>query len=658
MGARGRKLAYAAAGALLVSLHAFWAVRWAGGQRASAPWDPAVHLDTAADYRDALKARSLGGLLLTKTKPGHPPYPPLYHLSLIPLLGTERPDAAVALLNLLWLALLGGGAAWVALRAGGGGAGALAAGAAVTLSPSLVRLHREAFPDPAMAGLVAAAYAVGLASEGFSKRRWAWAAGALAGLALLAKWSAFVYLAPLFLGAWVWAGPRRALECAAAAALLCFPWYAVNLPAVLPRVWNSMNLGAGEGDPVLWTLGNWTWYPLFTARLYGWPLTVLMGGGALWSLACIKAASPDARRARLAAAGWLLFSYVAWSLVSNKDARYFIPVVAALPALAFSALPTPAALLGVALAAWGAKDLPRPDGAAWPLVEILQEARRRAPAPGAPVSVCVMSNHVHLNTTSLRWVARHAGLTDVGLGCQEGDIPEFADFALLKTVDPGPFLSEVTLRHLADAAKGTGPFSAVFEEKTRWDLPDGSHAVLYAPRERLPFLTKARTWPSLRVKSATLEGVRIAPAGPGAYELSVATMTLDKLAAPVRGLRARLEGARIIELSGRPAILRLDRLDLQKGALTWAELSAALTKRAKAPVLVGTAGGALTARIGEGFLSASVRIAVTASGSKVGLRTGVLRLERALTRRAPWQPFDITLADLVLADVGPRLGAP
>ncbi|TPW19234.1 MAG: hypothetical protein FD126_2889, partial [Elusimicrobia bacterium] len=300
----------------------------------------------------------------------------------------------------------------------------------------------------------------------------------------------------------------------------------------------------------------------------------------------------------------------------------------------------------------------RPDGAAWPLAEILREAERRAPAPGAPVSVCVMSNHVHLNTTSLRWVARHAGLTNVGLGCQEGEIPEFADFALVKTVDPGPFLSELTLRHLADAAKGTGPFSAVFEEKTRWDLPDGSHAILYAPRERLPFLTKAKTWASLRVKSATLEGVRITPSGPGAYELSVATMTLDKLAAPVRGLRARLEGARIIELSGRPAILRLDKLDIRQGALTWAELSAALTKRAKAPVSVGTEGGALTARIGTGLLSASARFEVAASGSSVSLRTRILRFKRTLTRRPPWQPFDVTLADLVLDDDGPRLGAP
>ncbi|TPW21809.1 MAG: hypothetical protein FD126_306, partial [Elusimicrobia bacterium] len=47
MSPRGRTLAYTAAGALLVCLHVFWAARWAGGQRASAPWDPAVHLDTA-----------------------------------------------------------------------------------------------------------------------------------------------------------------------------------------------------------------------------------------------------------------------------------------------------------------------------------------------------------------------------------------------------------------------------------------------------------------------------------------------------------------------------------------------------------------------------------------------------------------------------------
>ncbi|MBI4423543.1 MAG: hypothetical protein HY554_07445 [Elusimicrobia bacterium] len=676
----------------LLAYHAALVQRWVTLDRQPPGWDPAVHLGTALDYQEAWREGRALDVLLTKPRPGHPPYPPGYHYSLIPLLEHHAPHRTVAWLNLAYLMILVVSAGWIAWELGGVGPGAaslLVAG----LSPGILFKYREAFPDLALAAWTSLAYALLLRSRLFERRGWSLAVGLCAGLAMQSKWGALLYLAPAWLSGWPEPARRRNLwRATALAAALCAPWYLVNGFQMLPRILAAASLGHAQGQPLTWTWANWWYYPDFWTRCFSGPGLALLAAGA--ALALSRSRSRERRApglatrlgpaapalgadllgaSRLVIFAWVAFSYLFSTLVPSKDWRYILPATAGVPALGAAAMPVPG-LAALALAAFwhhGAALTPAPGD--WQEAHILAEVEARR-EPSRPVStLCVLANHRNLNPTSLGWMARHKGLGAIAFGGHQTELPEFAEFVLAKTGDPGPFLSDVTLTILREAganagARAAGLFAKAFREVRRWPLPDGSEAVLFEVRPDLGAPAGPRRFSSLRVRGALLEGVTLLPRGGGSYDVTAATITLGKLPAPVRGVRARLEGARILESGGRAYVLGVDRLEVSSASVAWEDLAKALSQRSGTLVRVSAEGALITLGAGLGPIPVSVSFAPSASdaGLLVRLRRARLGLpvpfadrlwwSRSFSPRPPYQPYALVLAPFEIDARGLRIG--
>lgn len=655
------------AAAALAAFHLMLASRWAHEDREPPGWDPAVHLGTAQDYKDAWDQGRWLDVLRTVPRPGHPHYPPAYHYTLAGVLSTDAPHRAVVWLNLAYLFVLLAAAGRLAWRLGGVGP-ACAVLICLGLSPGVLYKFREAFPDLSLATWTTMAYALVIESGFFQRRRLSLLVGLCTGLAVLSKWGAVLYLLPAALSGLRDTERRRNLFLAlSVAAVMCLPWYLINSVQMLPRIWTSVTLGHHQGNPLTWTWLNWLFYWRYLVSCFSLPAALLMLGGAVWALERWRRSSRRWNEPQIWLAGWLAFSYLFCTLVPSKDTRYFLPAVAALPVLGLSALPAPALLLAGGLALLNATALRAPQPADWHAEDILRAAEKRRRGPFAVLSV--LTNHRDLNATSLTWLARH-GHTALYMGGYESEIPEWADFVVVKTAQTGQFLSDTTQAILSRERAGGGLFHKVYREAESWPLPDGSRAILYEHRPAVALIAAPRSFAELRVKNTRLIGVKLRPAGPGAYDLSVERVELSKLASPIRDVRVRLEGARLIEDQGRVYVLSVEKVRLLRASKDRGELGAALTARSGLPIELSVTDGLLTARtrLAGLTLSISLRAAVQAGGLDLELRglrlagrtlpfTDGIRLRYALSPRPPYQPYFLELEPLIFSPRGLSIGA-
>lgn len=633
--------------------HAALAVQWVRVDRQPPAWDPAVHLGTALDYREAFAAGRWLDLIRTKPRPGHPQYPIAYHYTLLPVLGADAPHRAAVIVNLLYFFLFVGAAGWIAWQLGGAGACA-ATLCAAAFSPGLLYKFREPFPDLALCAWTTLAYALALRSRLFLERRWAFATGVAAGLAVLSKWGAVLYLAPaVAFGVYDKKTRRHCLAAVALGAAMALPWYLVNSASMLPRIWTSVMLGhRGMGYPATGTIANWMYYPRWLADCFSWTGVLLMLAGCAWSLR----KSPS--RARLLVAGWLAFSYLFTSLVPSKDNRYFLPAALALPALGFAALPPPAlaAAAGIALLQDGA--LRKPDASEWHAESVLAEIESRRASRGA--GVAVLANHQSISATTLGWLARHRGLERIHFGGHQSEIPEWADFALVKTAEPGVFLSDATRGILAQEKDVKSFFRSVFQPARRWPLPDGSELVLYEQRPDLALIKSQRRFAALSVRNATLVDARLKPLGPGRFELTAERLEIPKLGAAIRGIRAELVGARLLERGGKIYVLGLERVKLLRARGNEKEFSEALSRRARLPIELLGSDGALHvgARLGPVMLKVALTLEVRGGALELSVRKARLggvplplrfAYRQDLSARPPFQPYAIELGTITVS---------
>ncbi len=642
----------AATGMAIVAALQLW-LAWGWAERPASPphWDPAVHLDTAYDYKQALEEGRWASLLFAVPRPGHPAYPPAYHLSLIPAASSADPQGAVVWTNLLYWLLLCYSCAAIAWQIAGPWAG-LAALLALGFSPAALTF-RQAFADVSLAAWVAAAYAFFVGSRNYEDRRLSLATGLCAGLAMMSKWTALIYLLPCWVAGLHDRRARRNLAAATAVAVvMAGPWYLLNAFNVVSRVMMSAGLGASEGDPTGWTLAAWGYYLRVFFDQYTAAGCLLLLAGCAW--AAFRSRAAWRRRPEPALAAWLLISYAFWSSVSNKDDRYILPAAAALPALGAAAFPIPALALSAVLAARGlavAAPPTLPAAPRWPIDEILNEAHGRGPA-----TVCVLANHESLNTTSLRWLARHAGLGGLSFGCSQSSIPEWADLVLVKTKSPGYYLSERSHAIIADSARPGSPFSAAFRERRRWDLPDGSQAVLFEQRPREAGPRRAVRLAAMDIRSARLSGVVLEPAGGRDYVLSVSTLTMSKFPAPVRDIRLRLEGARLFADQGTVRVLGVSAVRVLSADLGLEEAAHALSLRTGLPWQVTASGGVLAASTRLGWVAARVELVLIQTEDSLLARirrlslagipipgAGLLRYRVSLAAKPPAQPYALRL---------------
>ena len=224
--------------AALVVFHAWQLLDWNRLEGRPPAWDQSIHLEIAQDYKKALAKGELKELLFLRPKPGMPPFPPLYHLTLQPALGAPDPAAAARLPNILYMAILCL-SVWGIGRRFAGEWGGLGAAVLISCIPEIQWLFREQLVDLALIAWVAAAYWALTASEEFERLVPSALCGLLFAAAMMTKWSAFSYFLPA-----LWTAGlafrkgygRNVLVCAVLAAGPCLPWYLAQWPVVLPRL--------------------------------------------------------------------------------------------------------------------------------------------------------------------------------------------------------------------------------------------------------------------------------------------------------------------------------------------------------------------------------------------------------------------------------------
>jgi hypothetical protein len=270
----------------------------------------------------------ISGLFLTSRF-----YPPLFYCLTLPLYDvTGQSPAAFYLMQLPFVALYLWGV-FDFIRGRRGAPLGLAVAALSALSPLILFMSRHYYIDFPLAAAVAAFLAAHQRSDGFRNRQWSVIAGLLFAAGLLFKWTFPIFVLPAFLPIFQ-AGKREGGQAPSPAAaainvalfalpviFLALPWYWLSLDSILKTVAPVMSRVAEvEGEPpvqsfaslayYLWTLKGYSFYPVFLLGLYGIFHAI---------------SSRERLRENLALLLLFVFPLIVFTLLRNKDCRYFAP---------------------------------------------------------------------------------------------------------------------------------------------------------------------------------------------------------------------------------------------------------------------------------------------------------------------------------------------
>lgn len=449
-------------------------------------WDQANHLDVALQYREALKKGELSVLLSFKPKHYIPPFPPLYHLAMVPFCGGEDPARSVLLLNLAYLLILG--LAIFGMAADEKGAAAAVCFMAAPVVQDLV--HTQLIDLPLTACAAAATWAW-MRSDGFRDRKGSLLLGLLFAVGMLHKWSFFSYMLPVYISSFRALrepGRRRNMLLAAGlAAALSAPWYCVRFFFLLQRL---VQASADQAVP-FWRGGAFFGY----LRVMPWEFGIVfsfMAAIAAWR----SAKDPALRPLLLGIAG----AYIFWAVVPNRQMRYLLPGLPALAVLMARTLPGKALWLLLVLQCVGiARPADPPKSEDWRLRDIVERI-------GGPAEVAVAANDRFFNNLSLLYTAQLLD-KDIRFHMAQNKLWELMDFVLLKEGRLGPVRVIEGLSDIREAVRT----SKGFAEAGRWPLPDGSAAVLYEHRRSVPkpFPGREAKVPEWRTALSSLRDVRL-----------------------------------------------------------------------------------------------------------------------------------------------------
>ncbi len=341
-------------GLLLVCLLAGHAVLhglWTTIDSRPPAWDETHHLRIALDYQASLNQGDWGCWL----RPVYSNYPPLYHLGLGLLLpeadgkkqenlsvskdqgqapGVNETVDQVVWVNFIYLGVLVFCLFWLGRRFCSQWAG-ISAAVLGSFYVGMLFLLRRPMIDLPLAALVSLAYVCVLGGEAFGKRffpadkrsglLWGGVLGLVCGLGLMLKWSFVVYAGlPVAWAVWQWFRSKQWQALGVFLGVLFLaagPWYILNgLPSFL-RILKLTSLKE-SGDPHVWTWAGWFWYVkgVWLQQIL-WPLGIPFAAG-LW--VCWK-------RRLWVLLVWVFVPLVLFTLIQNKDLRYYVPC---LPALA------------------------------------------------------------------------------------------------------------------------------------------------------------------------------------------------------------------------------------------------------------------------------------------------------------------------------------
>ena len=458
-------------------------------------WDQSTHMEIALDYREALGAGRWADAWFLAPKPGMPPFPPAYHLLLRGAFDSPDPAHAALWLNWFYMAILAVslfGISWKFLP----DSRALAATVIFCAAPGMQDLMTNQLVDLAMVAWVAAGYWALLECEGFTGWLPSLAFGAVYAAGMMHKWTYFSYMLPAYIIAGRALGDRHArLQVLAASSLslaLFAPWYWSHAALLPSRLFQA----TADASVPFWKNGAWATYIEASCGSLGPPL---------WLLGFISILAPQFSRRReygWVIAYWVVFSFVFWTIVPNRQMRFLLPGLAPLGLFLAGTWPRGltwsvaaiqfVVMLNFFFGAVGPLSIPMPimpltffvhgEPAVqdWKIGEILRRIEADRDVSRPITNVTLVANDAYFNGPTFHWVQRQLNLPHARMRGVNARLCELSEFVLLKTGRLGP---ESVIGGLAKAAKTVqdpdGWFSRGYEEDARWPLPDGSSAVLY-----------------------------------------------------------------------------------------------------------------------------------------------------------------------------------
>lgn len=519
-------------------------------------WDQAVHLEIALDYRNALAQGRWGDVWRLAPKPGMPPFPPLYHLALTRAYGSEQPAQAALWVNWAYLCVLAFSLFALASEFKPDST-AVAASMAFCCSPAIQSLLTTQLIDLSVIACSAAAYWALVRSDDFKKWGPSLAFGALYAAGMMHKWSFFSYMIPAYVLGLRALGDQRSMWKAVAAAGLALagfaPWYLSHAAVLLPRLFQA---SADFAVPV-WQGGTFLTYLFQTLDGFG-PL--------FWLFAWIGLLVPHYYDNE--DKGWLIWSsvalsYVFWTIVPNRQLRFLLPGLPGLAVAFCAAWPNPMVwamtalqlafaanfsvgwipsfsipLGSVASVTFFPSGAPRKDD--WKAADVLREAIRRLDASQPSANLTLVANATYFNGPTFSWTRKALDLPRVNVRGVNKRLCEFSQFVALKEGELGP---ASVIAGLPEAAKEIsardGWFQRSYDKAAQWDLPDGSHAVLYQQRRFAfpPFKSKGTQFAFYETGPFSAEGFK---ADLGAWDAARGVYPLARVQAAegtLRGLK-------------------------------------------------------------------------------------------------------------------------
>ncbi len=502
-------------------------------------WDQADYLNSALDHGRALgilpggEWRGFDSLL--DLSPKIPPLASLVNGTVIALAG-DAPEKAAWSLSLWHGLLLFAVASW-GLKLSGQMV-ALIAVVLVAFAPALVHLRMDYLLEMPLTSVASLAILrIGCWWHPKTGARWyqAFIASFLCLVAVLVKQSALLILLPALIWAALAAFNRNKsyrYQLFAGFGLFAvglFPWLHHNWITTIGGTNRAVfESAAREGDPSLWTVSNWLWYPVILPVQLGW-LMLLVGvsGLFLWfflrkrNLSILEGQSFS--HDDFYAWRWLIVTLIlGWLLTTinpNKGDRYIAPLLPLLllllsrgwlqwglwikssgPRYLNRFLPTAlfAGFLALLPAAWLSQSQRishRHDG---PLEEIVLMAGGGNP-DAVPTTLIVVPSTPDLNQHNVSYFGRRMGGRLVGrqLGSSPEDIEPvlgYATWVVLAEGDQGSVRDSAVLLDKAIRE------SDVFDEIARFPRQTGGSYSLWKRNLKSPYAESfARKFPSLAV---------------------------------------------------------------------------------------------------------------------------------------------------------------
>lgn len=489
--------------AALIVFHLALLALWTRSQNQPPTANASMQMNIARDYVALDALRHPGRLLDYEFKSPTIPVPPLYHLAVAAAMKYEDSEKAGFYVNALFLALLCIALWGLGRRFNGDWAGLFAA-VLFTCAADVQALSREQVPDLALAAWVAAAYWAYLASDRFQRKLPSLLFGVLFAAAQLTKWSAFTYFLPVFLlGAGALAGKRGRIGAGLALILvvtLTAPWYRAHWPFLVPRLLEA-TFGQTSSTSVLAYFGKIS---------LGLELPLLLA--AICGLAMNQWVKPKPDLLPMLA--WFGLSFMFWSVLPVRDARFMLPALAPL-AVFVTGLPfrgvVPglcafqllcAANFGFGIIPRLGADLPLVPVAVfrnmanleedWKITNILAEVQRSGTTGQEKDYLSVMAEHPRFNCSTFDWERRKLNIETVQIRYPSKNMGSFSNFVLIKmaakdvpdliTLKVNPFGSLSMADKVATPGDKPEPgawFQQGYQAMQRWTLPDGSKGVVF-----------------------------------------------------------------------------------------------------------------------------------------------------------------------------------